>query len=154
MKRKVIFEYFTCTWHNLKTLSPTHRGLAKDYENYPPDKTYTCLAAVRKIHQSGFRKDTEPSYQNDDSDFVPRKPQDQFKNASNTKYIDLFHATFVSTISLKTTIHSINQVNLSSFTHFPYLLPVATKWELQQSMHCPLRQCCHSPGTKSEFSFW
>ena len=33
---------------------------------------------------------------------------------------------------------------LSSFTHFPYLLPVATKWELQQSMHCPLRQCCHS----------
>ena len=33
---------------------------------------------------------------------------------------------------------------MSSFTHFPYLLPVATKWELQQSMHCPLSQCCHS----------
>ena len=63
---------------------------------------------------------TEPSYQNENSDSVSRKPLDQVKIASNTKYIDLFHATFVSTISLKTTIHSINQVNLSSFTHFPY----------------------------------
>ena len=26
----------------------------------------------------------------------------------------------------------------------PYFLPVATKWELEQSMHCPLCHCCHS----------
>ena len=26
----------------------------------------------------------------------------------------------------------------------PYFLPVATKWELEQSMHCPICHCCHS----------
>ena len=76
---------------------------------------------------------TEPSYQNESSDSGSRKPLDQFKNAFDTKYIDLFHATFVTTISLNTTIHSINQIKLSSFMHNPSLFPFATKWELEQS---------------------
>ena len=58
---------------------------------------------------------TEPSYRNESSDSVSRKPLHQFKNAFDTKYIDLFNATFVTTVSLNTTIHSINQINLSSF---------------------------------------
>ena len=78
-------------------------------------------------------KDTGPSYQNESSDSVSRKLLDQFKNAFNTKYIELFHATFVTTISLNTTIHSINLINLSSFMHNPSFFPFATKWELQQS---------------------
>ena len=70
---------------------------------------------------------TEPSYQNESSDSVSCKPLDQFKNAFDTKYINLFHATFVTTISLNTTIHTINQINLSRFVHNPSFFPFATK---------------------------
>ena len=89
---------------------------------------------------------TGPSYQNESSDSVSRKLLDQFKNAFNTKYIDLFHATFVTTISLNTTIHSINQINLSSFMRNPSLFPIATKWELEQSctVHGNAIQICEN----------
>ena len=67
------------------------------------------------MDQSGFLPDqvnillfsiTEPSYQNESSVSVSRKRLNGFENAFNTKYIDLFHATFVTTISLNSTIHS------------------------------------------------
>ena len=45
---------------------------------------------------------TVASYQNESSDSVSRKPVDGFKNAFNTK-IDLFDATFVTTILMNTT---------------------------------------------------
>ena len=76
-----------------------------------------------------------PSYQNESSDSVSRKLLDQFKDAFNTKYIDLFHATFVTTISLNTTIHSINQINLSSFMHYPNLFPFCNNLTARAKLH-------------------
>ena len=47
---------------------------------------------------------TEPSYQNESSDSVSRKPLDGFKNAFNTKYISLFDGRFITTILLSSKI--------------------------------------------------
>ena len=81
---------------------------------------WQCISeVVRTLQQNTLRNNItesrciQPSYQNESSDSVTRKPLDGFKNAFNTKQIFIFGDTFVSSISLNSTIYSTILFNLS-----------------------------------------
>ena len=58
-------------------------------------------------------KCTEPSYRNESSDSVSRKPLDRIRNAFNIKQIFRVHKAFVTIIYLNSTIYSTILTNLS-----------------------------------------
>jgi len=64
---------------------------------------------------------TEPSYRNESSDSVSRKPLDEFQNAFNTKQIFIFDGGFVTTILSNSTIYSTLLIDLSILVHCPFL---------------------------------
>ena len=83
--------------------SVSKQNLTVSYVSFARNLSYcgSILSNDLKIIQT-----TEPSYQNENSDSISRKPLDQIRNTFDIKQIFLFYKVFVIIISLNSIICS------------------------------------------------
>merc|ERR1712001_35881 len=131
--------------HDPSRLSTKKTQISSNHFNYLLMFVMSTVSA--HFPHLSFIRYTGPSYQNESSDSVSRKPLDAFQNAFNTKQVFIFDGGFVTTILSNSTIYSTFLIDLSILMQCPFLIPCCNKVRATAKQHrawqCFLHaRCC------------